>query len=77
MEQGKITYYAQCHRCKKGVELQAPLKTSGFLCNDCWLKWKEQEEKLIKKGSYQDEVNAKFISFVNDLAFLKKHNFGS
>lgn len=62
----------ECSRCKKSMNLKDKPTTTGFLCNDCFLKWVEIRDKMIKKGCYQDEVDKAFISFVNDLAFLKK-----
>ena len=70
-------YLVSCSRCKVPILLAKPAVNQAFLCNQCHLRWTEIKDKLIKKGSYQDEVDKNFIKFVTDLPFLKKFNIST
>lgn len=65
-------YLLQCSRCKVGIETftEPAHKMNGFLCNSCWLKWKDIEAKLLGHV-YEDEMRKAFIHFVNSMPFLK------
>lgn len=72
MEPQKKIYTVQCTRCRVPIETftePAP-KMTAFLCNPCHLKWKEIENKMVGHA-YEDEMRKAFISFMNDLLYLK------
>ena len=64
-EEKKEVYYLKCSRCEKNIESftkPAP-KMSCFLCNSCFMLWKEKESKLLGHA-YEDEMRAQFIKFI-------------
>lgn len=74
MEPSKPIHVVQCARCTTRIETYTTPgpKINAFLCNNCHLKWKDIETRLIGHA-YQDEMRKAFIDFVNDLAHLRNH----
>ena len=60
------TYVLQCVKCAGRIETVTMPTTQIFLCNSCFLSWKDIREKLVGH-TYLDEVQQKFIKWVNEI----------
>ena len=65
-----MIYSVTCSKCGLLIETVTKPITTGFLCNSCHLQWKSIESRMIGH-SYQDELNARFIKFVNEQPWSK------
>lgn len=65
MEQRREAYTVKCSRCEQLIEFynKPGPKMTCFLCNNCHLKWKEIEDRMIGH-SYADEMRKAFVNFV-------------
>jgi len=60
------TYKVQCAKCARVIETVTQIKTQVFLCNSCWMSWKDIKDKMVGH-SYVDEVQKAFFKWVNEV----------
>ena len=59
-------YRLQCAKCASVIETVTVPETQVFLCNSCWMSWKDIKDKLTGHA-YMAEAQKAFYKWVNDV----------